>query len=84
MDKELELALLRSQDPSEQQSVEVRDMLLALKLSQSENPSAEVSSDRGRRSDDDDEGLWLYDGNRDRVRKTVLIPVIQHRSFIFC
>ena len=62
-DRELELALLRSQDPSEQESQEERDLLLAIKLSQNENSSVEFSSEANYNSSsqESDHDLWFYD-----------------------
>jgi hypothetical protein len=72
-DKDFELALLRSQDPSEQQSQEVRDTLLALRLSARENSSLEFSyrnlaaQQNSKKSSDD--LLLLYDESAGRVKK---------------
>jgi len=69
-DRDMELAMLRSQDPSEHESQEDKDLVLALRLSKlkdEDTSSVEFSSSipnnysSSQGSSDNDRELWLYE-----------------------
>ena len=76
-DQDFKMALERSQDPSEQSSQEMRDILLALKMSERERSSVDLSND-SLWTDDQDE-LWLYEDDNN-ARNKIKKPIRSHQE----
>ena len=74
-DRDFKMALQISQDPSEQTSEEMRDFLLAMKMSEGEGSSVDLSNGLHWSSDLDTrlrDTLWLYDDDaRSKIKKPV-------------
>ena len=81
-DRDLKMALERSQDPSEQSSKEMQDILLALKISERERSSVDLSNGILWNADQDKllcDELWLYEDDNN-VRSKSKKPVRSHQE----